>query len=550
MKQPNFAKMSFLPDLAGWALSGGAGGGRDDENANNNNANDNSNNNGEPVQQETEEEIRAKRVARLAARLDQKKDDNESNDKEEDSKKPAAARNSTGSSPMDVDIGDNEDTEMEPAPAVAPVAPVAPVAVAAKQEEPKKLSPSKKLPSTSDKSSEPVTKKKRGKEPPLVSKLNPSSKIQRKKEMLLKKILNIKLKGGKVISSDCIEIDIGSTIVTEENIAEILALRLALPSSVLQSVSPKERNLIAYLAMCHKKAGEELKNTKSSSSLNDLSENEKLLNEIKSQVVSFAASSLMEPDLFALGKDGIQHLSECLTSASLDPSSSITIGVSGKNSSFYACLCEELYSQDQDAFETVFKGVASNICESLKKCDTIMDSNDGSGLVLVSALTALCSSKKAALVLTKIPNFLLPKAETPEANEKVSMPLPPPPANATPQQQSLYRMMIAMSGGNQKYLRRSGPGLEKETLLGLVMRLGTPMDNSSITSQFQNPARRNRSDIKKTTDNLRRQLKSYQDTVYSLVKALITAGEAARTPVCCFPLEENEVCMFNSHFPY
>ncbi len=525
--------MSFLPDLAGWALSGGAD--RNDENENSNDGTDNNDTN-EPMQQESEEEIRAKRLARLAARFDK----NEESNDDTDSKKPAAvaavtaatAVKDNGPSPMKVDSpagtgpGD-EDIEMKPATTAA--------------EEPKKAdpSPTKKSASTAspDTSSEPLPKKKRGKEP--LSKLNPINKTQRKKEMLIKKILNIKLTGGKVISSDCIEIDIGSTNISEANIAEILALRLALPSSALQSVSPKDRNLISYLASCHKKAAEELKNSKSSSSksFSDSSaENEKLLNEIKNQVVSFAASSLMEPDLFVMGKDGIANLTGCLTSASLDPSNSITIGVSGKNSSFYACLCEELFNQDQSTFETVIKGAALNICESLKKCETILDSSDGSGLVLVSALTAMCTSKKAAVVLTKIQNFLLPKADTTEANEKISMPPPPPPANATPQQQSLYRMMIAMSGGGQKYLRRSGPGLEKETLLGLVMRLGTPMDNSAISSQFQNPARRNRIDVKKTTDNLRRQLKGYQDTVYSFVKALITSGEEARKPVrpLCF----------------
>merc|ERR1712038_913194 len=52
----------------------------------------------------------------------------------------------------------------------------------------------------------------------------------------------------------------------------------------------------------------------------------------------------------------------------------------------------------------------------------------------------------------------------------------------------------------------------------------------SIQSQFQNAAR-SRSEVKKSTENLRSQLKIYQNSVYSLVKALITAGEDARKPV-------------------
>lgn len=513
--------MNFLPDLAGWALSGGAGGedGNNNQEENTDSANE--------VVQETEEEIRAKRIARLAARFEDKTTSGSS-----DNGSSAKETVDDGPSPMQVDSpvemrsGGRGDGDKKPA-AVKPITSKS-SPTKKKSESTASTSISKKSISStleSDKVTEPVTKKKRGKEP--LTKQDPAHKIQRKKELLLKKILNIRLTGSKVTSSECIEIDIGSTIVTEENIAEILTSRLAIPPSALQSSSPKERNLIAYLGSCHKNAAEELKNTKSESKAG----NEQLLQEIKRQVVSYAASSLMEPDLFALGKDGIAHLAKCLSEASMNPASSITIGVSGKKTSFYACLCEELYSQDQTAFETVIKGVVANITESLSKCDTVMDSTNGGGLVLVSALTSVCSSKKAAAVVTKVPNFLLPPAESPKASEKISTPIPPPPAGATQQQQNIYRMMAAMTQGTQGYLGRSGPALEKNTLLGLVMKLGTPMDNPSITSQFQNAAGRSRSDVRKNTDNMRRQLKAYQDVMYSLVKALITAGEEARKPV-------------------
>jgi hypothetical protein len=58
--------MSFLPDLAGWALSGGAGRGSDtnDDNGNSNNEADGD----VPMQQESEEEVRAKRLADFFAK--------------------------------------------------------------------------------------------------------------------------------------------------------------------------------------------------------------------------------------------------------------------------------------------------------------------------------------------------------------------------------------------------------------------------------------------------------------------------------------------------
>jgi ubiquitin conjugation factor E4 B len=520
--------MSFLPDLAGWALSGGAGSGNgNNNNDNNNNSNeggaendDSTNDNQQQQQQETEEEIRAKRISRLAARFgDNEKPDSIPNNGQDQSSMEIGSP--TEDHKMVIDENDNKNdignTQKQPE-TISPPSEI-------EDEEMKPASnnpPSPKKISKSDDTA--ATKRKR-------DQLDPTQKLQRKRELLLKKILNINLKGGFVTSPECIQIDLEGASVEDGNIAEILSTRLALPLTLLQSTSPKERNLVSYLAGCHKKASEELKNAKAES----LTGNEDFLKEMKNQVVSFAASSLMVPDLFESGKDGINQLTECLTSASLDPAASITMGVSGKNSSFYACLCEELYSQDQSTFESVIQGVSSNISESLSKCETILDSANGSGILQVSALMALCSCKRAAAVLTKITSFLLPPANSPQASEKILVPinLPDPGPNASQQEISIHRMMTAMAQGRQSsYLARSGPALEKKTLLGLIMRIGAPMDNSAINNMFQNVTTRTRNDIKKTTDGLRLQLKSYQDAVYALVKAMITAGEEARKPVC------------------
>ncbi len=515
--------MSFLPDLAGWALSGGAG-----RNYNNDeNPNDDNDEQDEPMQQESEEEIRAKRIARLTARSSSTAESGDASVRETEKKKQENMNvddDNVGSTSMEIDkpeemvVVTNDEVSGDMKPVATGVTACDSICL-------KEMA--------SDKIDEPLTKKKRDETSNNTSsptKLDPTAKLHRKREMLLKKVLNIKLTGSNIVSPGCIEIDIGSAVATEENIAEILALRLDMSPSYLNSASPLDKNLIAYLANCHKKASEELQSTKST---NNTKNDEHFLQEIKNQVVSFAASSLLAPDLFTLGKDGIGQLTECLSRSSLDPSSSITMGLSGKKSSFYACLCEELYNQDKAVFESVIQGIVSNISESLGKCETILDTTYGSGLEHVSALTSVCSHKKAAAVVTTVQNFLLPKHDSPQAREKNSDPFfsPPPPPGATPQQQTMYRMMQAMTHG-QGFLGRSGPALEKKTLLGQVMRLGTPMDNSSITSQFQNVASRSRSDVKKNTENLRRQLKGYQESILSFVKALITAGEEARKPVC------------------
>ena len=250
--------------------------------------------------------------------------------------------------------------------------------------------------------------------------------------------------------------------------------------------------------------------------------------------MSYAASSLMVPDLFELGNDAPLQLAKCLSTTSTDPASSITFDVLGKNSSFYYCVCEELHSQDEDSFGTVMADVVKHITDSLSKCNSLLDegSNEGvggNGLFLTSALRELCTNKKATASLAKLPSFLLPPANAPAANERVGPHRPP---GATQQQLALMRMMQSMREDSpMEYRRRSGPGLEKETVLGLVLRLGMPSEHASMKAAYSNPASRQRKDVLQTTDGLRRQLELYQSKCNELVKQLVVAGEESRKRV-------------------
>jgi len=238
----------------------------------------------------------------------------------------------------------------------------------------------------------------------------------------------------------------------------------------------------------------------------------------------------MEPDLFPLITPPATQLSNALTTT--DPTNSITFGNTGTSSSFYHFLCEELLSQSPSAFSSIIHATVTHLTSSLARCDTILD--DGGQhhpLMIVSALTALCSHKKAALELTKHDSFLLPPPTSPQAQERITPPLPTPPANASSQQQRFFRMMQSLSQNRNGYLRRSGPALEKETVLGLVMRLGLPMDNPSVSGPFANAAGRTLSDVNKSIDGMRRQWKVYLDGVYAFVRGLVTAGAQARNQV-------------------
>jgi ubiquitin conjugation factor E4 B len=255
---------------------------------------------------------------------------------------------------------------------------------------------------------------------------------------------------------------------------------------------------------------------------------ELIVEEIKSQTVSYAASSLMVPDLFEGGKDSAVQLAKCLI-ASSESSQSITQGVNGTTSSFYYCLCEELTSQDVTILEHVVGEVVQYFTSSLRKMDTVLDGTpDGGPLVVATALAAMCCHKKVANIITKLSIFLLPPPDSPAAKEKVSPSAPSIPPGVSPQQRQFLLLMQAMN--REDYLKRSGPALEKETILGLVLRIGCPRDHPSTTGAFPNVLA-TKDSVEKTIDHMRRQLIAYQGTCNTLIRALVTAGADARQKV-------------------
>jgi len=219
------------------------------------------------------------------------------------------------------------------------------------------------------------------------------------------------------------------------------------------------------------------------------------------------------------------QLAKCLASTATDPVNSITFDVQGKNTSFYACLCEELHSQD--GLDTTIDAVTKCITESLVKCKSLVDDIPDGGLgtnalYFTSALREMCSNKKAAVVLSNNPAFLLPPPNTAQAVQVVKV---DPPYMTHPQ----AAMSIRISGVK----RRSGLGLESQTILGLVLRLGVPPGSPTVTRTFQAPARRSPSDIKSTQAGFRRTLDTYQSKCNELVKALlVSSGADSRQKVC------------------
>jgi hypothetical protein len=351
-------------------------------------------------------------------------------------------------------------------------------------------------------------------------------KQQKKAELLLKRVLSIALAGTSTTSdSSCVVIDIDDTNITVQTIAEILATRLSLPENASElRTMPAQKALIPYLAQCHRRAADEIKTMKQSKK-EPSQEILDILEEIKRQVVSYAGSCLIEPELFEMGKDATMQLAKCFTSAVTDPSSSVTFGVTGPTSSFYYCLCEEMVSSDKDAFDKMIGEIVAYLTKNLTNLESVLEGGDEgqSALVMVSALTSVCFHKEAAKVVTQLDSFLLPPADSPKAKEIVeSRPVP---------QGADFLSRMLQSLRNQNYLRRSGPALDKETILGNCLKVGIPkMSNPAF-----NPSsilRQTLDSVERTSNSQRQQLRVYQDACHQLIMQLIKASPDARSKVC------------------
>lgn len=264
----------FLPDIASWALGGGAGQGEaagNDENGAQRNGGDGN---------ETaisEEEMRAKRMARLAA-LEKKPSDDAGGDKTNDGggdggnapsssmdvekppSFPSPAGDGGGARPMEVDE--------EAKPAAAASASASPA-----EDAPMEPAPTKKIKSPPAAAAAAGA----GKASPAPAAADPLAKLRRRKVVLLRRVLLVTF--GDAPSDrhpSCVHLaldddDIYNATkspsgVQVRHVAELLAARLSLsPSSrSLDTVPPQagKGGLVAYLGGCHKRAGEEWKELK------------------------------------------------------------------------------------------------------------------------------------------------------------------------------------------------------------------------------------------------------------------------------------------------
>lgn len=490
----------FLPDLANWALRGGAGDNEGD-NAAASNEETSTADVAPPEPAITEADMRARRLARMEAMQRQQQQQQDPQ-------------------PMEVDT--------DPAPLASPspmeTEGTQPVMKKAKGESPPPKPPTS-TPTAAD--SKPKAK-------PASTPLDPAKKIQRKKELLIKKVLHLTCSAKQTRDPACLHIELDdATEIGVSAIAELLASRLSLTQSQLQEATPAQKPFVLYLANAHRLAAEEAKTLRQQQKDSNAPLLE-LLQAIQTQVVSYAASGLMIPGMLEQASDSREQLLHAMleTCGGGDPLRALTYGVrTGKpDSSFYHQLCDELHNEDPSSFEDVVSVLVSKIRESLKSCEhidsTVTVSCGGAVTTavtcgptqLVSTLQAICGHKKVAAMVAKDPSFLLPLSGTPAADEIIRPPIPPG--------ADIFRMLSGNSG-RRPYKKRSGVGLEEHTLLGTVLKISTPRNNNPAFASGD-LLRQSQSALEGVTQSQRRQIKVYQALCNQLIMAFVKAGKDPR----------------------
>ena len=153
---------------------------------------------------------------------------------------------------------------------------------------------------------------------------------------------------------------------------------------------------------------------------------------------------------------------------------------------FLPSLVEELSSQD-GALEDVASELVDLTLKDFEGWDCLLDAQSAKAARSLQALASLAAVKKAAKVLVKHPKFLMPPEGSPGAQEMVSSSSDNP-SGFSAQQQQFMRLMNLPSAP-PTFPRRSGPALEKTTVLGVVLSVGLPFRSPLMLTNFQNPAR-------------------------------------------------------------
>jgi ubiquitin conjugation factor E4 B len=414
---------NFLPDLANWALRGGTG------NSTNNNQtaadtthNETVENSTLVTQPMTPQELRAQRLARMEElSLQQRQHQQE---EEAAVSVPMDIDPSSTSTAAPIEAGTSRSvtsssTTMKKTP------PISSTSQQQQQQSVKASSSSLRtlkkakngedmtvrsanITSKSSSTSSPAIKVSTSKQRSPTQNVNT---IQRKKELLLQKCLQIQLiaahgddssstntsptnsSGGSTATAPkFVMVDTGgSTEISIATIAEIIALRLSM--DVEGSNTASGQQVIAYLGSCYNRTMEEIRTvgapntvavttTASMENSPDNSTNTEiydLLQEMKHQIVSYTTTCMVEPDVFPnMSHHMTQQMAHAILASICGPTagsssisttgnealySNITLG--GTTTSFYTKIMEELQQQDATMFTKTVHAIVEYYCTLL-----------------------------------------------------------------------------------------------------------------------------------------------------------------------------------------
>jgi Ubiquitin elongating factor core len=353
---------------------------------------------------------------------------------------------------------------------------------------------------------------------------------QRQKEQLLYQCLSVQLAGTAAAGPDAVLVDIGSTEISVRTIAEIIAVRLARGT----------RGVIGDLGRAATRTFEIRRAAADP-------EDQALLQELQQQIVAYAATCIVEPDVFP----AVSHqVPEQIATALLQDPPEILRGGAGQ--SFWALLMDDLQQQDAGVFQSTVHAMLDFFCALLLQTDSVLGtiavptpSNATETTTtttlhctpthIVTALTSMCSLHKGvAAQVADYPYFLLP----PAGNTTT-----PPPFLATASSSSASHATVnplwqLLSGGGAaltpmqrwmgggRWQPRSGLAMEHGTLLGLCLRVGIPKPPGGTNPAFSASApaqllRQSQPTIDSLTRTQRQQLSLHQGECYNFIMALL-----------------------------
>jgi len=262
-----------------------------------------------------------------------------------------------------------------------------------------------------------------------------------------------------------------SSLYTLASVSELICARLSLNPGEGGGgdLAANTQTGILYLAACYARQEEESRSRRPGVT-------EEALKELREQVVNFAVSSIMEPDVFGLSSVEVKgQLGRGLVAMAESPAASmLPMG-------FLKGVVEGM---EEGEIPRVFAPVLSDLLGVLIRVRKL---SDVGAVAHTHALVLLVKQHKALVeaLVVGVANFILPVG---------GVPMP------------VYNPRMPMVPGGVR-MQRNGRAHESFTTLGVLFRLGFPDTDPEVLAQFENVGRRSKVELDGKMNTMRQQVK-------------------------------------------